>query len=59
MHEVVRHVLLEQPTVAPWRNRHAGPATGETKETLRKWLAEVPELSLVRQVDHLAVMRIS
>jgi predicted O-methyltransferase YrrM len=31
----------------------------DEKETLRKWLAEVPELSLVRQVDHLAVMKIS
>jgi hypothetical protein len=31
----------------------------DEKETLRKWLAEVPGLSLVRQVDHLAVMTIS
>jgi predicted O-methyltransferase YrrM len=31
----------------------------DEKETLRKWLAEVPGLSLVRQVDHLAVMKIS
>lgn len=31
----------------------------DEKETLRKWLAEVPGLSLVHQVDHLAVMKIS
>ena len=31
----------------------------DESETLRKWLAEVPGLSLVRQVDHLAVMKIS
>jgi hypothetical protein len=31
----------------------------DEKETLRKWLAEVPGLSLVRQVDHLAVMKVS
>ena len=31
----------------------------DEKETLRKWLAEVPGVSLVRQVDHLAVMKIS
>jgi glycosyltransferase involved in cell wall biosynthesis len=31
----------------------------DEKETLRRWLAEVPGLSLVRQVDHLAVMKIS
>jgi predicted O-methyltransferase YrrM len=31
----------------------------DEKETLRKWLAEVPGLSLVRQVDNLAVMKIS
>jgi glycosyltransferase involved in cell wall biosynthesis/predicted O-methyltransferase YrrM len=31
----------------------------DEKETLRKWLAEVPGLSLVRQVDHLALMKIS
>jgi predicted O-methyltransferase YrrM len=31
----------------------------DERETLRKWLAEVPRLSLIRQVDHLAVMKIS
>ena len=31
----------------------------DEKETLRRWLAEVPGLSLVRHVDHLAVMTIS
>ena len=31
----------------------------DEKETLRKWLAEIRGLSLVRQVDHLAVMKIS
>ena len=31
----------------------------DEKETLRRWLAEVPGLSLVRHVDHLAVMKIS
>jgi glycosyltransferase involved in cell wall biosynthesis/predicted O-methyltransferase YrrM len=31
----------------------------DEKETLRKWLAEVPGLSLVRQVDDLAVMKIN
>ena len=31
----------------------------DEKETLRRWLAEVPGLSLVRQIDHLAVMKIS
>jgi len=31
----------------------------DEKETLRKWLAEVPGVSLVHQVDHLAVMKIS
>jgi predicted O-methyltransferase YrrM len=31
----------------------------DEKETMREWLAEVPGLSLVRQVDHLAVMKIS
>ena len=29
------------------------------EETLPKWLAEVPGLSLVREVEHLAVMKIS
>jgi hypothetical protein len=29
------------------------------EEALPKWLAEVPGLSLVREVDHLAVMKIS
>jgi hypothetical protein len=32
---------------------------GDEKETLRKWLAEIPGLSFVRQVDHLAVVKIS
>ena len=31
----------------------------DEKETLHKWLAEIRGLSLVRQVDHLAVMKIS
>ena len=31
----------------------------DEKATLHRWLAEVPGLSLVRQVDHLAVMKIS
>jgi predicted O-methyltransferase YrrM len=31
----------------------------DEKETMRRWLAEVPGLSLVRQVDHLAVMKVS
>jgi glycosyltransferase involved in cell wall biosynthesis/predicted O-methyltransferase YrrM len=30
----------------------------DEKETMRRWLAEVPGLSLVRQVDHLAVMKV-
>ena len=31
----------------------------DERETLRRWLDEVPGLSLLRQVDHLAVMTIS
>jgi len=31
----------------------------DEKATVRKWLAEVPGVSWVRQVDHLAVMKIS
>jgi glycosyltransferase involved in cell wall biosynthesis/predicted O-methyltransferase YrrM len=31
----------------------------DEKETLRRWLAEMPRLSLLRQVDRLAVMRVS
>jgi predicted O-methyltransferase YrrM len=31
----------------------------DERTTLQKWLAEVPGLSLLRQVDHLAVMKIS
>ena len=31
----------------------------DEKETLRRWLAEVFGVSLVRRIDHLAVMKIS
>jgi hypothetical protein len=31
----------------------------DEKQTLQKWLAEVPGMSLVRRVDHLAVMKVS
>lgn len=31
----------------------------EEKQTLRRWLAEVPGLSLLHQVDHLAVLRLN
>ena len=31
----------------------------DEKQTLQKWLAEVPGMSVVRRVDHLAVMKVS
>jgi predicted O-methyltransferase YrrM len=31
----------------------------DEKETLRRWQAEIPGLTLVRQVDHLAVLKLS
>ena len=58
--------LARYPAVPALRDRLRPGATvmlddchrRDEKETLRKWLAEVPGLSLVRQVDHLAVMRV-
>jgi glycosyltransferase involved in cell wall biosynthesis len=59
------HKLARYPAVPALRDRLRPGATvmlddchrRDEKETLRKWLAEVPGLSLVRQVDHLAVMK--
>jgi predicted O-methyltransferase YrrM len=59
--------LARYPAVPALRDRLRPGATvmlddchrRDEKETLRKWLAEVPGLSLVHQVDHLAVMKIS
>lgn len=61
------HKLARYPAVPALRDRLRPGATvmlddcqrGDEKETMRKWLAEVPGLSLVRQVDHIAVMKVS
>jgi glycosyltransferase involved in cell wall biosynthesis/predicted O-methyltransferase YrrM len=59
--------LARYPAVPALRDRLRPGATvmlddchrSDEKEALRKWLAEVPGLLLVRKVDHLAVMKIS
>jgi hypothetical protein len=56
----IRHAPMEPIQVAgheqPW---YLAAAIADVEETLPKWLAEVPGLSLVPEVDHLAVMKIS
>jgi predicted O-methyltransferase YrrM len=59
--------LARYPAVPALRDKLRSGATvmlddchrRDEKETLRKWLAEVPGMSLVRQVDHIAVMKVS
>ena len=58
--------LARYPAVPALRDKLRAGATvmlddchrRDEKETLRRWLAEVPGLSLLRKVDHLAVMEI-
>ena len=61
------HKLARYPAMPALRDKLSPGATvmlddchrRDEKETLHKWLTEVPGLSLVRQVDRLAVMKFS